>query len=167
MARNKEPECFQLTLCLQRCEFNNTSPGSDRDRPIKELHSYFNRCEVRSGPKFLVRQYLFADNSTFLARQFHYSDRECRSPLYSITASGSVIASGHLVASNGANMMFLPTRKSSWQGYTEEAKRYTTSLTIASTEYVHKLCTVTSTLSFLRRKLSFKGLLRGRLSLRI
>ena len=54
------------------------------------------RCEVRPGPEFLLRRYTFdheSDNNTsfsFTLVQFHYSDRDCRRPLFGVTAGGTV-----------------------------------------------------------------------------
>jgi len=47
------------------------------------------RCEVRPGPEYVLRQYRFYDGRLFDLRLFHYSDADCRSPSYSLTARGT------------------------------------------------------------------------------
>lgn len=47
------------------------------------------RCEIRSGPEYVLRKYTFQDNSTFEALQIYYADPDCASPLYGILAKGS------------------------------------------------------------------------------
>lgn len=45
------------------------------------------RCEVRAGPRYLLRAYEFAYNTSFLLHQFYYSD-DCMTPLHSLTIRG-------------------------------------------------------------------------------
>eukprot|EP00058_Branchiostoma_floridae_P019767 XP_002605257.1 hypothetical protein BRAFLDRAFT_95910 [Branchiostoma floridae] len=49
------------------------------------------RCEVRPGPQFITRSYTFKDNMDFQTYQFFYADQHCVSPLYTVTAHGTII----------------------------------------------------------------------------
>eukprot|EP00058_Branchiostoma_floridae_P000944 XP_002586432.1 hypothetical protein BRAFLDRAFT_107743 [Branchiostoma floridae] len=51
------------------------------------------RCEVRPGPQFITRSYTFKDNMDFQTYQFFYADQHCVSPLYTVTAHGTIILS--------------------------------------------------------------------------
>lgn len=48
------------------------------------------RCEVRPGPEFLTRSYLFYSNRLFKALQFYYWDPSCRDPSYSLVIKGKL-----------------------------------------------------------------------------
>ncbi|NXW30883.1 APCDL protein, partial [Phaetusa simplex] len=47
-------------------------------------------CEVRPGPEFLTRSYLFYANRLFKALQFYYWDPSCRDPSYSLVIKGKL-----------------------------------------------------------------------------
>ncbi|NXP09012.1 APCDL protein, partial [Thinocorus orbignyianus] len=47
-------------------------------------------CEVRPGPEFLTRSYLFYPNRLFKALQFYYWDPSCRHPSYSLVIKGKL-----------------------------------------------------------------------------
>ncbi|NXI29677.1 APCDL protein, partial [Sterrhoptilus dennistouni] len=47
-------------------------------------------CEVRPGPEFLTRSYLFYSNRLFKALQFYYWDPSCRDPSYSLVIKGKL-----------------------------------------------------------------------------
>ncbi|XP_014163538.1 protein APCDD1-like [Geospiza fortis] len=47
-------------------------------------------CEVRPGPEFLTRSYLFYTNRLFKALQFYYWDPSCRDPSYSLVIKGKL-----------------------------------------------------------------------------
>ncbi|NWW53116.1 APCDL protein, partial [Pedionomus torquatus] len=47
-------------------------------------------CEVRPGPEFLTRSYLFYANRLFKAHQFYYWDPSCRDPSYSLVIKGKL-----------------------------------------------------------------------------
>ncbi|KAL8616381.1 hypothetical protein ACOMHN_032235 [Nucella lapillus] len=45
------------------------------------------RCEIRSGPQFVLRSYVF-HGLRFESRLYHYKDPDCSKPLYGIVATG-------------------------------------------------------------------------------
>ncbi|XP_076449502.1 protein APCDD1-like [Babylonia areolata] len=45
------------------------------------------RCEIRSGPQFVLRSYTF-HGLRFESRLYHYEDPDCSKPLYAIVANG-------------------------------------------------------------------------------
>nr|XP_045012337.1 protein APCDD1-like isoform X2 [Jaculus jaculus] len=47
-------------------------------------------CEVRPGPEFLTRCYVFYPNRLFRAHQFYYRDPSCREPTHSLLIKGKV-----------------------------------------------------------------------------
>ncbi|CAH0382100.1 unnamed protein product [Bemisia tabaci] len=48
------------------------------------------RCEIRSGPEFLLRSYVFSKNDTFHITQYFYRDESCSTPLYALNAWGKI-----------------------------------------------------------------------------
>eukprot|EP00094_Tigriopus_californicus_P002228 TCALIF_02151-PA protein Name:"Similar to apcdd1 Protein APCDD1 (Xenopus tropicalis)" AED:0.11 eAED:0.11 QI:0/0.8/0.83/0.83/1/1/6/47/590 len=53
------------------------------------------QCEVRPGGQFLLRQYFFRsngedNNDSFILNQYHYSDRDCITPLYMVKVWGTL-----------------------------------------------------------------------------
>ena len=52
------------------------------------IHIY--RCEVRPGPEFLLRHYIFRHQSQFELHQYYYRDSHCTEPAYSIVARGEI-----------------------------------------------------------------------------
>jgi len=46
------------------------------------------RCEVRSGPEFLLRKYIFYASGRFHLVQFYYADSQCREPAFSVETRG-------------------------------------------------------------------------------
>ncbi|XP_068081967.1 protein APCDD1-like [Anabrus simplex] len=59
-------------------------------------------CEVRSGPRFLLRSYSFLANHSFRLLQFHYADESCTTPLYTLDARGRLRLRGHSWLTPGA-----------------------------------------------------------------
>lgn len=51
---------------------------------------YVHRCEVRSGPEFVVRKYRFNPDLSFLLLQFYYADHHCEEPSYSLRIRGQI-----------------------------------------------------------------------------
>jgi hypothetical protein len=60
------------------------------------------RCEVRSGPEFVMRNYIFMRNHTFRLLQFHYGDESCTLALYTLTARGRYRLTGRSWVTPGA-----------------------------------------------------------------
>ncbi|XP_051832610.1 protein APCDD1-like [Antechinus flavipes] len=58
--------------------------------PRLEGHWISTSCEVRPGPEFLTRSYMFYSNRLFKAYQFYYQDPSCREPLYSLLIKGKL-----------------------------------------------------------------------------
>ena len=52
------------------------------------LYMHACRCEVRSGPEFLLRKYVFYASGRFHLVQFYYADAQCRDPAFSVEARG-------------------------------------------------------------------------------
>ncbi|XP_051173558.1 uncharacterized protein LOC127289592 [Leptopilina boulardi] len=47
-------------------------------------------CEVRAGPEYLIRKYLFFPNGTFLLSRYHYADESCTIPTHTVVAHGTI-----------------------------------------------------------------------------
>jgi hypothetical protein len=60
------------------------------------------RCEVRPGPEFVMRNYVFMRNHTFRLLQFHYGDESCTLALYTLTARGRYRLTGRSWVTPGA-----------------------------------------------------------------
>lgn len=65
-------------------------PGRDFSRSAVAQRCSPRRCEVRPGPEFLTRSYLFYTNRLFKALQFYYWDPSCRDPSYSLVIKGKL-----------------------------------------------------------------------------
>ncbi|KAK1796284.1 hypothetical protein P4O66_009358 [Electrophorus voltai] len=48
------------------------------------------RCEVRAGPEFLTRSYIFYPTRLFKAFQYYYCDSNCHVPAYSLIIQGKL-----------------------------------------------------------------------------
>ena len=49
----------------------------------------FHRCETRPGPQYMVRKYVFYNNSHFDAHQYFYHDNYCTKARYAVEARGT------------------------------------------------------------------------------
>ncbi|XP_074046778.1 protein APCDD1-like [Macrotis lagotis] len=58
--------------------------------PRLEGHWISTSCEVRPGPEFLTRSYMFYSNRLFKAYQFYYQDPSCQEPWYSLLIKGKL-----------------------------------------------------------------------------
>ncbi|XP_042740917.1 protein APCDD1-like [Lagopus leucura] len=80
-----EPRCRQQLRHLQ-----DGARIEARLPPRLEGHWVSTGCEVRPGPEFLTRSYLFYANRLFKAFQFYYWDPSCREPSYSLVIKGKL-----------------------------------------------------------------------------
>ncbi|XP_062360952.1 protein APCDD1-like [Cinclus cinclus] len=80
-----EPRCRQQLRHLQ-----DSAGIAARLPPRLEGRWVSTGCEVRPGPEFLTRSYLFYTNRLFKALQFYYWDPSCRDPSYSLVIKGKL-----------------------------------------------------------------------------
>ncbi|XP_071086992.1 protein APCDD1-like [Haliotis cracherodii] len=77
----RERECGRVLNRVQHDHMENFAPNL-----VGEWTSY--RCEIRSGPEYLLRKYKFSEN-TFEVHQYYYNDPDCNDPRYAIVAHGT------------------------------------------------------------------------------
>lgn len=65
-------------------------------------HYCFFRCEIRAGPKYIIRKYNFFKNDSFLLLQYHYDEESCSIATYTVVARGSVKILSPSIAIPGA-----------------------------------------------------------------
>ncbi|NWR60720.1 APCDL protein, partial [Bucorvus abyssinicus] len=80
-----EPRCRQQLRHLQ-----DGARIAARLPPRLEGRWVSTGCEVRPGPEFLTRSYLFYANRLFKAYQFYYWDPSCHDPSYSLVIKGKL-----------------------------------------------------------------------------
>nr|XP_012139510.1 PREDICTED: protein APCDD1-like isoform X1 [Megachile rotundata]XP_012139511.1 PREDICTED: protein APCDD1-like isoform X1 [Megachile rotundata] len=103
------------TICLDierendRCEImTNKIISDDRttvsDNTPNRLHYTWlsQQCEVRIGPKYVIRKYSFFENGTFLLLQYHYAEDSCSIATYTVVARGSIEISSPSITVPGA-----------------------------------------------------------------
>uniref|UniRef100_A0A6J0VD44 Protein APCDD1-like n=1 Tax=Pogona vitticeps TaxID=103695 RepID=A0A6J0VD44_9SAUR len=80
-----EPQCqYQLRHLQDGARISALQP------PQLEGHWISTGCEVRPGPEYLTRSYMFFPNRLFKAYQFYYRDPGCRDPTYSLVIKGKI-----------------------------------------------------------------------------
>lgn len=57
-------------------------------RLLQSIFPVFCRCEVRSGPEFLLRKYRFYKSGRYEIVQYYYADAQCSQPLFALAARG-------------------------------------------------------------------------------
>ncbi|XP_076757845.1 protein APCDD1 isoform X1 [Xylocopa sonorina] len=85
-----EKEDDHCETMMRRIDSDDRATLAD-NTPVR-LHSTWvsQECEVRAGPKYIIRKYSFFKNDTFLLLQYHYAEESCSIATYTITARGSI-----------------------------------------------------------------------------
>ncbi|KAK9722153.1 Sodium:solute symporter family [Popillia japonica] len=65
------------------------------------------RCEIRSGPQYLLRSYTFREDGTYKLIQHHYWDSSCSLPKFTITSLGLLRLTRNLVYNPDAAIGFI------------------------------------------------------------
>lgn len=67
----------------------------------------YDRCEIRSGPQYLLRSYTFREDGTYKLIQHHYWDSSCSLPKFTITSLGLLRLTRNLVYNPDAAIGFI------------------------------------------------------------
>ncbi|XP_074645819.1 protein APCDD1-like [Tubulanus polymorphus] len=80
----REDTCDRIINHIPHCHVKSAVPPEITGTWVSK------RCEIRPGPEYLLRKYIFRNSTSFEAHQYYYEDSQCSRPLYGAIARGSV-----------------------------------------------------------------------------
>ncbi|EZA62470.1 hypothetical protein DMN91_003928 [Ooceraea biroi] len=74
------------------------------DDSSSRLHSTWlsQECEVRAGPEYIIRKYMFFNNGTFLLWRYHYAEESCSIATHTVAIRGFIKLLGSSTVVSGA-----------------------------------------------------------------